>query len=325
MSDSLLNFALPPLPSDLPLPPLPEIKDQELRQQVFTHSSYYAVPRRATSLDVEGGDKLLDNEKLEHVGDGLLGAVVTVLLHDLFPNLKHGPATMLKAHLVRDATLAQLSRRYEFPSFLRAGKAATYNLISGEKTVANLFEAYIAGLYYSYLQPRTLSSTVPRTRIPTPPRTPQKTGPATTESESITSKSSPSTPPPTTHTHITHGQAMDQLEEWLIPLFTPLAHWVLQEMRKEQARLDLLVASKNDDSHLDDDAIGAMARLNEHFTVKQGGKPEYCAKRAAGDMWYVMVIAIMKDGTQRTAEATRNTKKLASTVAAWKICQELGI
>lgn len=68
---SLLRYNLPPLPK-LDLPELPTITDPELSRQVFTHSSYYARPRKATSLDLEQ-EKLLDNEKLEHVGDALLG------------------------------------------------------------------------------------------------------------------------------------------------------------------------------------------------------------------------------------------------------------
>jgi ribonuclease-3 len=36
----------------------------------------------------------MDYEKLEHVGDAILGSVVTTLLHDLFPYIQPGPATV---------------------------------------------------------------------------------------------------------------------------------------------------------------------------------------------------------------------------------------
>ncbi len=69
---SLLRLALPPLPK-FDLPEIPPITDSELERQVFTHSSFYARPRKATSLDLDDGEKIMDNEKLEHVGDALLG------------------------------------------------------------------------------------------------------------------------------------------------------------------------------------------------------------------------------------------------------------
>jgi dsRNA-specific ribonuclease len=37
---------------------------------------------------------LIDYEKLEHVGDGILGSIVTTLLHDMYPLLKVGPSTV---------------------------------------------------------------------------------------------------------------------------------------------------------------------------------------------------------------------------------------
>ncbi len=69
---SLLRLTLPSLPT-FDLPPRLPVTDPELERQVFTHSSYHARPRKATSLDMDD-DQLLDNEKLEHVGDSLLGS-----------------------------------------------------------------------------------------------------------------------------------------------------------------------------------------------------------------------------------------------------------
>ena len=71
-SASLSSLILPLLPS-FTIPDLPKITDPELERQVFTHSSYYARPRKPTSLDLDDEDPILDNEKLEHVGDALLG------------------------------------------------------------------------------------------------------------------------------------------------------------------------------------------------------------------------------------------------------------
>lgn len=107
---------------DFPLPPLPDIYDRELLRQVFTHTSYVGARKQSALFDKEAFHH--DNEKLEHVGDALLGecdsigwplkegevelkselldlyltpsvgCIVTCLLHDLYPNLNPGNATV---------------------------------------------------------------------------------------------------------------------------------------------------------------------------------------------------------------------------------------
>lgn len=89
-------FTLPDLPH-LPLPPLPSIADSELSVLALTHKSNHQSPRRATDFDLSQGKNIVDYEKLEHVGDAILGSIVTVLLHDLFPQLQPGPASVSTA------------------------------------------------------------------------------------------------------------------------------------------------------------------------------------------------------------------------------------
>ena len=69
--DALSAYALPPLPS-LALPPLPPINDPEYYEIVTTHASL----RKSAHSNHELNPKVMlkDYEKLEHVGDALLGA-----------------------------------------------------------------------------------------------------------------------------------------------------------------------------------------------------------------------------------------------------------
>lgn len=55
------------------LPPLPRVTDPNLHKLAVTRSSTHGLPRRAYELDIVQGDIVQDYEKLEHVGDGLLG------------------------------------------------------------------------------------------------------------------------------------------------------------------------------------------------------------------------------------------------------------
>ncbi|ORX37285.1 hypothetical protein BD324DRAFT_650889 [Kockovaella imperatae] len=143
------NRPLPPLP-EFPLPPLLQVQDEELKAVATTHTSFYAL--RRDRHDWSMTQRVMDYEKLEHVGDGLLGSCVVLLLHEMFPNLREGPATILKGDLICNETLAQLADRYGISVQLRTSPAAFYATRNQVKTRASLFEAWIAAVYYSFLQ-----------------------------------------------------------------------------------------------------------------------------------------------------------------------------
>ena len=66
----LNEFTLPTLP-EFHFPPLPQITDIDLRRTVVTHTSFYGVRRNKHDLYPE--TRVLDYEKLEHIGDSVLG------------------------------------------------------------------------------------------------------------------------------------------------------------------------------------------------------------------------------------------------------------
>jgi ribonuclease-3 len=89
------------------LPPLPDINSEHVRLQVFTHRSFYA--RQTHMFEDLPDDPSLDNEmsavslisrvqcpncpkfsRLEHLGDSVLGLIVTDLLRELYPYLRVG-------------------------------------------------------------------------------------------------------------------------------------------------------------------------------------------------------------------------------------------
>jgi hypothetical protein len=68
------TYLLPDIPEHLThLPPLPEASNKDLERVAFTHTSVHQLPRRPESLTMDEGEKIEDYEKLEHVGDGILG------------------------------------------------------------------------------------------------------------------------------------------------------------------------------------------------------------------------------------------------------------
>jgi len=78
-----------------------------LLQQALTHRSY-GTPH---------------NERLEFLGDGVLGCVIAEQLHSRFADLAEGDLTRLRASLVREEALAGLARTLDLPEALRVGDA----------------------------------------------------------------------------------------------------------------------------------------------------------------------------------------------------------
>lgn len=93
MLHELTSLVLPLLP-EFDLPPLPPIVNEHLARLVVTHSSFHSEPKQATSLELKRSNPTDNYEKLEHVGDALLGAVATTVLQDLYADLPPGTATV---------------------------------------------------------------------------------------------------------------------------------------------------------------------------------------------------------------------------------------
>ena len=114
-------------------------RDPELLSRALTHKSYTNERRDVSSPN---------NERLEFLGDTVLGFVIGELIYRSFPNLQEGALSKIKAHLVSAATLAAKSRALNIGKFLRMG-AGEARSGGAEKLslLADGFEAVIAAIY----------------------------------------------------------------------------------------------------------------------------------------------------------------------------------
>jgi len=62
------------------------------------------------------------NERLEFLGDGVLGCVITEELYSRFPERTEGELSRLRANLVRETALAGIARVLGLSAFLRLGE-----------------------------------------------------------------------------------------------------------------------------------------------------------------------------------------------------------
>src|SRR3989475_10695592 len=89
-----------------------------------------------------------NNERLEFLGDGVLGCAVADELYARFPQLSEGKLTRLRASLVREETLAEVARELQLAQFLRLGEG---ELASGpeprQSILADALEAVFGAVF----------------------------------------------------------------------------------------------------------------------------------------------------------------------------------
>lgn len=114
-------------------------KDPTLLEQALVHSSY---------VNENPGLAQTSNERLEFLGDAVLGSVVAERLYQDLPSFTEGELTKLRATLVRRDTLARVARAIELGDYLYLGKGEEAS--SGRHKPVNLagaLEAVIAAIY----------------------------------------------------------------------------------------------------------------------------------------------------------------------------------
>ncbi len=62
-----------------------------------------------------------NNERLEYLGDSILGFVIAEKLYQMFPNASEGDLSRLRASLVNQTSLAELAREHNIGDFLILG------------------------------------------------------------------------------------------------------------------------------------------------------------------------------------------------------------
>lgn len=102
------------------------------------------------------------NERLEFLGDAILGQAVTVKLYRDFPDLDEGQLAKRRAALVSSVALAEIARRIELGAQLRLGVGEERTGGRGKDSIlADTVEAVIGAVYLS-TDPETAAAFVLR-------------------------------------------------------------------------------------------------------------------------------------------------------------------
>jgi len=109
-----------------------QFSDESLLMRAVTHRSFSAD----------------HNERLEFLGDAVLGVVVADMLYQRLKNLPEGDLSRVRANLVKQDTLHQLSESLGLPEVIRLGEGEMRS--GGQKRpsiLADVLEAVIGAVY----------------------------------------------------------------------------------------------------------------------------------------------------------------------------------
>ena len=108
--------------------------NKDLLRSSLTHAS--GAPHRLAS-----------NERLEFLGDSILGAVVCELLFHEYPEYLEGELTKIKSVVVSRQTCAKISAKLGMQEFLILGKGMTSHPQLPPSLLADVFESMVAAIY----------------------------------------------------------------------------------------------------------------------------------------------------------------------------------
>ena len=92
--------------------------------------------------------QLKDNQRLEFLGDAILGYISTTKLYEYFPNLNEGELSALRATLINRTSLRDVALEAGLEPFLRLGRGEVkMGEAARDARLADLSEAIIASLY----------------------------------------------------------------------------------------------------------------------------------------------------------------------------------
>ncbi|MBM3197910.1 MAG: ribonuclease III [Chlamydiae bacterium] len=114
-------------------------RDKSLLALAFVHTSFYNEYRQEVALP---------NERLEFLGDAVLGLLIAEYLYERFPEAPEGFLASLQASLVEEAMCSCFARHLDLSSFLLLGKGEQRNRGAERESIqADLLEALLAAVY----------------------------------------------------------------------------------------------------------------------------------------------------------------------------------
>lgn len=109
-------------------------KNKNLLVEAFTHSSY------------ANEHKVHSNERLEFLGDSVLGLIITKKIYST-TKFKEGDLSKLRALIVSETPLSEVVDNLKIEEYMLKGKGESKNTVSSKAIKCDLFEAIVGAIY----------------------------------------------------------------------------------------------------------------------------------------------------------------------------------
>jgi ribonuclease-3 len=131
-----------------PRDPVLDVLQARLALPIVNDGISLAALTHKSFVNEHRGEGLLDNERLEFLGDAVIDLAVSHRLMERFPEAREGELSKIRAAVVDEAGLARMARDLDLGALLRLGRGE--ELTGGrEKSslLADAMEAVVAALY----------------------------------------------------------------------------------------------------------------------------------------------------------------------------------
>ena len=112
-------------------------KNEELYSLSFTHSSYNGM----------AGTRHQDYERLEFLGDAVVGMVVSELCYIYHPDMEQGKLSVLKSQFIRTSSEAAYCKKLGLNEYIRVGASFAKEATQNESLLEDVFEAFVGAVY----------------------------------------------------------------------------------------------------------------------------------------------------------------------------------
>ena len=111
--------------------------NEKLYEQAFTHSSYNGL----------AGTQHEDYERMEFLGDSIVGMVVSMLCYKHHPEMSQGQLSVLKAQFVCSQSEAAYCKKMGLIPYIRVGASMSKAVEENPPVLEDVFESFIGAVY----------------------------------------------------------------------------------------------------------------------------------------------------------------------------------
>ena len=116
-----------------------KFKDARLWQEAITHKSFHYENKEEFDFN---------NERLEFLGDSVLDLVISQWLLGRYPELPEGMLTKIRANLVNEQSLFDISQELNLKEIIKVGQGEIVNWSRGERSISgSAVEAILGAIF----------------------------------------------------------------------------------------------------------------------------------------------------------------------------------